>query len=76
LDKHIPVIDLVLDETMKPISRDEMEKRLKASKVIHSAMEQDSREIRIRLELDSRQTFIVRYDLENRTKDYLFSENV
>jgi hypothetical protein len=53
-----------------------MEQRLKVSKVIHSTMEQDNREIRIRLELENRETCMVRYDLENRTKDYLFSESV
>ena len=61
---------------MRSITRHEMEKRLNQSRVINSTMEQDTREIRIVLELESRESCMVRYDLENRTKDYLVAENL
>lgn len=61
---------------MQPISRHEMERRLKRTRVVHSAVEQDRHEIRIRLELENRETCLVKYDLLKRTKDYLYSENL
>jgi len=61
---------------MKPITRHEMEQRLNRSKVVNSTMEQDTREIRIVLELENQESCMVRYDLENRTKDYLLAESI
>jgi len=61
---------------MKSITRHEMEERLNRSRVVHSTMEQDTREIRIMIELESQESCMVRYNLENRTKDYLVTECV